>query len=358
MPNTEFDTSDIDTAAAPGSDTSFESDFDAFLKEAEGSWTGDDEYAGAEDEADPVISAQDERAPSEDEAAAPALPKPSSSPEKEEDPAVQRGLDRLVAREVELQRKDADIRARESQVAVMEREIAQLKTKNYGVDDFAQLVSLDPGEALQRLGVNPDHVINLYLAKKMGDKAPPELRQALQKAEDDKRFRELENKLAARDHQVQYADSQRQTAEEVRAYVSGDLNGIAPNVAARLKSKPAALEKALLEEIRLDAVERLTRGEARDARVISAQEALIRLEKRLVDFLDDPSTTPAVVPANTTDSKVTQGTNARQGEAAKPPVKNRRPLRPWQAQDQADIEDAGIRAAVGEYRRSESARRR
>lgn len=338
MPNTETPAS---------ADPSFEQDFDAFLTDTESTWQGDDEFEGVEAEPDPVTPDTQAAADDSDE---PAVT-------EKNDPAVTRGLDRLVAKEIEVQRREESLRAREETVSRLEQEVESLRKKNFGVDDLTQMINLDPGEALTRLGVNPDHVINLYLAKRMGDKAPPELRQALQKAQEDKRFRELENKLAARDREAQYADHQRRTSEEVRAYVSGDLNGIAPTVAARLKSKPERFEAALLEEIRLDAVERLTRGEAANGLVISAQEAARRLEKRLTDWLDGtPSTNPAAGKAAVTNA--TQGKNAGQGEAAKPPVKNRRPLRPWQSQEDTDLEDAGIRAAVGEFRRSESARRR
>lgn len=335
-------------------DTAFDAELDAVVNEIAGEWETalvDDELdalGGADESAEPdtELAATDEGDPVDDPDAAPSEP----------DPSVARGLDRLVQREVEIRSLEAQVKSEREQLTTLRAQLEeQQKRLQSGGQDLADLTAIrekakyDPAGALKALGLDPSDTVKLILAEQMGDKAPPELRQALREQKRDREIAELREQIAAKDRQAAAAEFYQGIATSVQTYVTAGISEKdAPSVAVVAKTNPELVRTELLEEIARDTAEAQRSGR----RLIDAKEAAVRLEKRWAAIRG-----AAVQTAQPTGKQEPPGKIAGAGAPTTRP-KTARPIKPWESKEHTDLEDAGLRAALQEYKRVESTKRK
>lgn len=257
-----------------------------------------------------------------------------------------RGLERLVAREVELRAKAADVESKFARIAEYETRIKDLESKQVP-QDLAFNLRTNPHDTLESMGISPDDLVRRVIAARLGDQVPAQLKEELRQDETQRQIHELRNQLAQRDQ----ASAARAFVEQVNAgareYVTKGVGEYAPTVAKVAKASPERVYQEILAEISQDARARSAREPNGD--VLSYEEAAKRVEARWAELAGVFS--PAI-PASTT-APTTTAPGAKNGTPAattvvKPPD---RPLAPWLQPVRDAVEDAGLKAALMEYRR-------
>lgn len=305
-------------------------------------------------ESAPALETTESVSPAPSEPAPTAAPAPSGTVS---DPA-DRGLERLVAREVELREREARLSGAEAEMAALKTRLRELEPRAITQEQLDN-IRLSPAEGLRALGLDPDEVIRQALVQKLGDKADPQLKEMLERTR-------LQKEMMALKAQVQEAE-RRQAAQAYYASVANGAQGYLSKVEELSKHAPtvAHVAKTAPERAYLEIMDEITRDAATRARqepngdIISYEEAAKRVEARWsglkkmlgVDASGNPvsASTPSVPsagPAPETKPNVGQ----KSGPAkVTPPEK---PLAPW-LRASKDEEDA-IRAAIAEWQRSES----
>lgn len=274
------------------------------------------------------------------------------------DPA-ERGMERLVAREIELRERENKVNAFEAEVKALRSRLQELEPRAIN-EDLLNKIRLSPSDGLRAMGLDPDEVVRLALVEKLGDKAnSPETQALLEKARLRKEMEALkgqvqaiERERAAREYYSKIADGASTFARNPEG-----LSKHAPTVATVAKSNPDRVFQEIMEEITRDAAVRAAREPNGD--VIPYEEAARRVEQRwgaMKALLVGPggTNTPSI-PANAstptpeTKQNVAKETVKAPPSTVKPPEK---PLAPW-LQKRVDEEEA-IQLALQEYRRAES----
>lgn len=316
--------------------------------------------------ADFISEAQKEFAYDPEDHAAPVSPSPEAleapapAPAGEETKVAEavipapapedRGLERLIAREMELRERETAFSREKAEMEAVRARVRELESKQVPEDILTQ-IKLSPNEGLRRLGLDPDEIVRNALAEKLGDKAPPEVRELLEKT---KLRREMESLRA----QVMEAERRQaaqayynQVANGAREYlVKGEeISKHAPTVAQVVKHNPDRVHQEIMEEITRDAQVRASREP--NGNVMSYEDAAKRVEARwsaMKSLFAPESPAVASTPAPTMQN-VAKETPKPPPSQIKPPEK---PLAPW-LQTSKSEEDA-IRAAIDEWRRAES----
>jgi hypothetical protein len=275
-------------------------------------------------------------------------------PEPETDTPDERGLERLVAREVELREKEKAFEAERAQTDSYKARIAELEGQVAAFPkDLVTNIGVDPYGAFEAAGHDPDQVMRIFLAQKMrkqGKAVPQELQYEIDKAESRQRERALEDKFQ-RSEQAREAQAFAMRIEnDAREYVKkGEFSKDAPTIAELAKAYPDEAYGEILDEIARDAVHRS--GKDRGS-VISFEEAAKRAEKRLAHYkkLLGPrpdASTNAATPKSTTV--------ATKGASTTVPKK---PLTVPKKVSDEDLLNQAINEGVSEFQRSEAARKR
>lgn len=307
---------------------------------------------------------------SEDNVAAPEMAATDSdesgtgrSEEESAEPAAEsagadendRGIERLVAREVELRQKEEAFKAREAKVTELEKENAALKAK---VDsfpaDFIEEMRLRPMEALEQQEIDPDHVVRLVLAAKMqkeGKPVPAELRQAIKEAEYDYKFRQQERELQQMKQQRAALEFASKVETDARQYVTKGISKDAPTVAQVAKANPERVYSEILDEISRDAA---ARAREPGAQLITFDEAARRVEKRWAEMrsLLSPGTEASTIAGETKSTQPAPGASK-----TKPTPKAVKPLTKPTPKTEDELLKQAVAEAEQEYRRVELAKK-
>jgi len=286
-------------------------------------------------------------------------PDPVAKPEPEveaEDPAVARGMERLVSREVALQQKEAAFQAREAKLTALEAELTTLRSKLPAADVQEKLI-YSPSEAIKALGHDPATVVRIMIAEQLkasGKPVPPELQAELTQAESNRRDAATKAEIAALRAQIEQSKRVEEQATFVNAvalgareYVKTVDSKAMPTLAGIATANPDRAHREIMEEIMNDARARAAADP--NGQPMTYPEAAKRVEARLNEWKGLFGPMNAVNPP-----KQVSGKPATPPQT-KPPV---RPLKPWEKKGQ-DIYDDGIAAATREfYRQEELAKRR
>ena len=281
---------------------------------------------------------------------------PEAEPEAQaDDPAVARGMDRLIQREVALQAKESAFQAREGKVASLEQELATLRTK-IPAADVQDKLAYSPSEVIKALGHDPKMIVRLMLAEQMaadGQEIPPALKEFVQHAEGQRKTKAVEAEVAQL--KAQLADKQRldqatayfnTVALGARAYVEKQVDAkTLPTLAGIAKVNPDRVHREIMEEITNDA-----RGRASadpNGEPLTYPEAAKRVEARLADYVALVQTRPGTTQAPTGAGRPTLRPTTQ------PPAK---PLKPWET-PATDIYKQGIAEAEREFLKVEAANR-
>jgi hypothetical protein len=257
----------------------------------------------------------------------------------EEDPAVKRGLDRLVAREVEIQAKESRANAMIAQAqAMMEKAKAFEGLKP--VAELKEMITHSPSEVLKALGADPQEAIKLILAEQMGDKAPAELKEAIKDAAYRRKMAELERRLEEKTRSEQAVNYFNVVSQGAREYVK-QVGDSTPTVKLVAAANPDRVHSEIMEELQKDAQARVTQDPNAD--LITYEEAAKRVEARWASIREVIQTNAQAATTNKTGAKTTPPT-------AKPPSK---PLAPWKNPTGKELENKGIEDAMKEFARLE-----
>lgn len=293
---------------------------------------------------------------------APETPTPEVVPQENTlpvpEPAVDRGLERLVAREVELRERENKLSGSEREVEALRARLRELEPRAIS-QELLDKIKFSPQDGLRALGLDPDEVVRMALVEKLGDKAnDPETRALLERSKIRKEMDALRAKVQEAEYkqaaQAYFAQVQHGAAEFTRNIEGASKN--TPTVNYVAKSNPERVFQEIMEEITRDASIRAAREPNGD--IMSYAEAAQRVEQRwaAMKSLFTGSLTPEAPKPATPASIAAPKTIVE----AKPDVKNppstikppEKPLAPWLQRSQ-DSEEA-IRAAIAEYKRSES----
>lgn len=288
----------------------------------------------------------------------PAEPTPQENTLPAPEPAVDRGLERLVAREVELRERENKLSGAEKEVETLRARLRELEPRAIS-QELLDKIKFSPQDGLRALGLDPDEVVRMALAEKLGDKVnDPETRALLERSKIRKEMEALRAKVQEAEFkqaaQAYYAQVQHGVAEFTRNIEGQSKN--TPIVNSVAKSNPERVFQEIMEEITRDASIRAAREPNGD--IMPFEEAAQRVEQRwaaMKSLFSGPVTPESPKPA--TPASIAAPKTIVE---AKPDVKNppstikppERPLAPWLQRSQ-DSEEA-IRAAIAEYKRSES----
>jgi hypothetical protein len=264
-------------------------------------------------------------------------------------PAPKEDLSEAVRREMGLKAREEAVGAAEARLAAMEKELNALRSKQVP-EDLVEALRYNTAETLANLGLEPDHVVRMVLAHRLGDKAPPELSKEIaemtEKQRYEARIRALEQENASQKRQAAARAYIEQVQAGAREFLGKDgLSEYAPVVARVAKQNGERVFKEIMEEIERDASIKAMRDP--QAPILTYEEAVRRVETRWADFstVFTPANDPTV-PAKKAESTPPKPTNSDTG-TVKPPD---RPLAPW-LQRETELESEGLKAALVEFRR-------
>src|SRR6266446_4844135 len=144
----------------------------------------------------------------------------------------------VVAREVALARREEVLSVKERTISALEDKVKALEARQMP-EDISQALRFQPGQTLRAMGLDPDAFVRVYLAEKMGDKAPPELRATIENNTRDREVSalrsELQNYQRAQATQAYNAKIEAGAREHVTKL--GD-NASTPTVAKVAKANP------------------------------------------------------------------------------------------------------------------------
>lgn len=289
-------------------------------------------------------------------------PPPSNEPGENtvpnpEDPA-ERGLERLVAREVDLREREAKLTTAQEEIKALRNRLAELEPRAIS-PDLLDKIKLSPSDGLRAIGLDPDEVVRTALMEKLGDKAnTPEMRDMMERVKTRKEIEALKAQVAQAEYQRAAAEYFNKVNTGAKEYVT-NVDGYskhAPTLAHVAKSNPDRVHAEIMEEITRDAAFRAQTEPNGD--VLTYQEAAQRVEKRwsaMRALLGMESVTQASTPATPVEPKTTVSaaqTPKTPPTTIKPPD---RPLAPWLQKDKS--EEEALVEAINEWKRVESARR-
>lgn len=281
----------------------------------------------------------------------PANPAPAASADAED-----RGLARLVAREVELRERETKLSGAEKEIEALRGRLRELEPRALS-PELLDKIKLSPRDGLRAIGIDPDELIRTALVEKLGDKADPALKDMIERTR-------LQKEMAALKAQVQEAERRQaaqayfnQVANGARDFLGKmeELSKHGPLVSQVAKTNPDRVYAEIMDEITRDAATRARQEPNGD--ILPYSEAVKRVEARWSEFRNlfgtgqippgMAASTPPANPGTETKQNVVKETLKPAPSTIKPPEK---PLAPW-LKASKDEEDA-IRAAIAEYNKS------
>lgn len=276
-------------------------------------------------------------------------PQPEAVAEVEpEEPAIARGMERLVAREVALQAKEAAFQAREARVQGLETELATLRTQ-LPAKDVQERLYHSPSEALKAMGHDPEAIVRLMIAEQLeaaGKPVPPELKEFVKDAATQREIKALRAQVQQNHQAQESAAFFNAVALGAREYVKTVDSKALPTLAGIAKANPDRAHREIMEEITADARVRLAADP--NGQPMTYQDAAKRVETRLAELKS------LFGPVSTQDpTKLVVGKPATPPQQ-KPPV---RPLKPWEKKGD-DLLAQGLAEAEREFQRMEAQNKR
>lgn len=287
-------------------------------------------------------------APSQPAPETPVLPAPEAVKTPQE--PAERGLERLVAREVELRERETRVSGTEKEVEALRTRLRELEPRAFS-EELLNKIKLSPQDGLRAIGLDPDEIIRTALAEKIGDRADPQTRELLERTRLRKEMESLKAQVQEAERRTAAQAYFNQVANGARGFLSqeSEVSKHAPIVAQVARVNPDRVYQEIMEEITRDAAVRSRQEPNGD--VIPYSEAAKRVEARwgamkalLAEPLAKVESPNASMPTPETKQNVTKSPST-----IKPPD---RPLAPWL--QRVPDEETAIRDAVAEWRRAET----
>ena len=257
-------------------------------------------------------------------------------------------LSEFVRRELDLFRREEAMRAREAKLEAADLDKSTRRTLT-APEDITEGLRTSATATLEAMGLDPDQLVKMILADRLGDKAPPDLQREVSEASRDNKYsaklRALEEKIASQERAAQARAYFDQVQAGAREYLGAPaLSEHAPTVARVAKHSPDRVFNEIMGEIQMDAQAKAVRDPS--APLMTYDEAAKRVETRWSE-LSKVFIAPAEQNAPAEPAKTQPKTPQHNQGTIKAPD---RPLAPW-LQRHTDVEDAGIKAALAEYKR-------
>lgn len=254
------------------------------------------------------------------------------------------GLKRLTDREAALVAKEKDYEARLNDL----KRQSQPDPDKLSLTDLRKLAETNVPGVFSKLGLDQDYVMDVLIAEKLGDKAPPVLKEKLR---DYKLKKEIEAIRSERDSERAASNARefyQKISGDAREYVSKSLDvKVAPTVSEVAKADTDFVHSLVLREIDSDARAKVARGET-DGQLLTYAEAVANIETLF-------SKVAAVVKKGAADtvSKKAVGT-----ATSNPNIPVTRPKNDKPRDEIAELEALGLKAGMAAYNKSQSAGRR
>lgn len=254
------------------------------------------------------------------------------------------GLKRLTEREAALVAKEKDY---ETRLSDLKRQSAPDPDK-LSLTDLRKLAETNVPGVFSKLGLDQDYVMDVLIAEKLGDKAPPVLKDKLR---DYKLKKEIESIRTERDSERAASNAReyyQKVSTDAREYVSKSLDvKVAPTVSEVAKADTDFVHNLVLREIDSDARAKVARGETGGS-LLTYAEAVANIEALF-------SKVAAVVKKGAADttSKKAAGTTISNPNI---PVTRPKPDKP--RDEIADLEAHGLKVAMATYNKGQTAGRR
>ncbi len=242
-----------------------------------------------------------------------------------------RGTLRLLEQENVLRKEREGFR---SEREAFQAEVAKFKAaqaEGLSKSDVLRQVRQDPIKFFSDLGIAPEQVSRLIIAGKLGDKAPPEIREAAQAYEYDRKLERLENMIRERDYENERLRVRNGTQDFLGKMDAGDSTY--PTLAKVAAVDKTRVTDAIFAEIARDAAERGKTDP--NAPLMGYDEAAKRVEDTWAVFhtaltpRTDATATLAIVPPV-----------APSAVKAAPPAKRPAPPRRYWQEDNDEVEAA------------------
>lgn len=320
----------VEVSSYQGGASEIDSAADAFIKEAASKYKYEEPGESVSAEVAPEIKAE-------------AQENTVAEPPKVED----RGIERIVEREVALRAKEQAIFAREEQMRGMEEKIKAMEARMLP-PDLMDRFEYSPEDALKAMGLDPEQVVRQVIANRLGPEADPSIKNTVENSKMKREMAELRAELRNHQMRIQAQEFVTKVQTEAREYISkGTLEQDAPTVASVAKSNPDRVHREIMEEISRDAQVKAQRDP--NGAVLSFDEAAKRVEARWSEFktIFTP-TNPAANQTSTPTREAIVPKPANPPTTTKPPE---RPLAPWL--QRRDVEEEGIKAAIAVFNKGQ-----
>jgi hypothetical protein len=268
--------------------------------------------------------------------------------EEPDDPAIERGVSRLVTRELAAKEREAaaDARAKAAEAAIAElKSLKGLKSSREQADRMA----IDPVGVMKEWGHDPETIIRLALAQQLeatGQEVPTKLQEFVRDAGTKRELATLRSQLAAQERARAAQDYFNTVSNGAREYVTKSVGDSTPTVARAAKANPERVHREIMDEIVRDSNTRAAQDP--DGDPMSYADAAKAVEARWVELKK-----------LLTEGQVQNGKTATP-TAAKPmppsPKPAAKPLAPWMT-PQKDVYSNGIDEALRAYASAEAARK-
>lgn len=344
---TTENTQEIVVSSWQGGKTDIDNAMDAFIKETQAKFTDiEDKNEQSTERNEVSAGAASEITP---EQGTEGSPNTVEEPKQPED----RGLERLVEREVALRSRESALEARERAMADVEARIKALESRALP-EDMKNRWEYDPENAMKAMGLDPDMVVRQVIASRLGKDAPPEVQNTLESARIKKEMSELRNQLFEHQRMIAAQQYVAQVQSGARTFITSGLGQDVPTVAGVAKTNPERVYREIMEEISKDAASR-AHAEP-NGNVLPYEEAAKRVEARWAEFKALMVPTAAPNQSASQPQTGTTGNAPAQKPTTTPPVTPQikppeRPIAPWLQKQ--DIEDEGIRAGLAAYKKAQ-----
>ncbi len=330
-------------------DTSPDPDFDKNAKDAIAAIAGEFYGDKAEDEGD------EEQVEGEDEGdvLAPTEGAATKKPADEDDPKLERGVQRLVTRELAAKEREAAADAKERSVKAQMAELAGLQGLKSSKEQSAQMAT-DPVGVMKAWGHDPEVIIRLALAQQLqatGQPVPEKLQKFVEKAETTREINTLRAQVAQQAQAREAQDYFNTVSNGAREYVNKSVGDSTPTVALAAKANPDRVHREIMEEIVRDSNLRAASDPTGDPLSYDAAAKLV--EARWVELKK------LLLGEAQVQNGKSAAQNAMKPKSTTPPASKpaARPLAPWMKGSEKTLEDQGIEEAMREYNRAESVRK-
>lgn len=282
-----------------------------------------------------AVKAEEEPAPT------PKEPAPTPPEEKAPEPSAEesRGLMRLLEREKAASDREALLEKREREQVSKLQELESKLSKSVSPQDIAKRIDEDVLSFFTEAGLDPVQVSRQIIGATLGDKAPPEIRDAAEKYRRQKELAEIRNSITEMKFQEQVA----KVKSDVSGFVGSTLPGESkyPTLRAVAAVDRTAVEEALLGEIGRDAQERGIKEPGE--KLLSREEAAAKLEARWEVFRRAFAAAAPTVPAGTAPAPATTVPQGSNGKTVETKTEQKRPVPPrryWQGERDDEVASA------------------